>query len=48
MTGRKTARNLFKSAYKLHGNLDLDDDGGLGVYPRDVRDAPQTVLVRNI
>ena len=46
--GAKNCSKLIWSAYKLHGNLDLDDDGGLGVYPRDVRDAPQTVLVRNI
>lgn len=51
LTGHDGAKNCSKliwSAYKLHGNLDLDVDGGLGVYPRDVRDAPGTVLVRNI
>jgi uncharacterized protein YycO len=51
LTGHDGAKNCSKliwSAFKLHGNLDLDVDGGLGVYPRDVRDAPGTVLVRNI
>ncbi|MFJ5565965.1 YiiX/YebB-like N1pC/P60 family cysteine hydrolase [Lysinibacillus xylanilyticus] len=51
LTGHDGAKNCSKliwSAYKVNGNLDLDVDGGLGVYPRDVRDAPDTVLVRNI
>ncbi|MQR94081.1 hypothetical protein [Fictibacillus phosphorivorans] len=46
--GDKNCSKLVWSAYKLYGNLDLDVDGGLGVYPRDVRDAPGTQLVRNI
>ncbi|KZE63812.1 hypothetical protein AWM68_11900 [Fictibacillus phosphorivorans] len=46
--GDKNCSKLIWSAYKLNGNLDLDVDGGLGVYPRDVRDAPDTKLVRNI
>lgn len=46
--GDKNCSKLVWSAYKLNGNLDLDVDGGLGVYPRDVRDAPGTQLVRNI
>ncbi|MCM3731901.1 hypothetical protein M3196_09510 [Fictibacillus nanhaiensis] len=46
--GDKNCSKLIWSAYKLNGNLDLDVDGGLGVYPRDVRDAPGTSLVRNI
>ncbi|OOE14829.1 hypothetical protein [Fictibacillus arsenicus] len=46
--GDKNCSKLIWSAYKLNGNLDLDVDGGLGVYPRDVRDAPDTRLVRNI
>ncbi|KMY28992.1 hypothetical protein ACZ11_17845 [Lysinibacillus xylanilyticus] len=51
LTGHDGAKNCSKliwSAYKVNGNLDLDVDGGLGVYPRDVRDASDTVLVRNI
>lgn len=47
-TGAKNCSKLIWSAYKLNGSLDLDVDGGLGVYPRDVRDAKGTVLVRNI
>ncbi|MCM3720103.1 hypothetical protein [Fictibacillus phosphorivorans] len=46
--GDKNCSKLIWSAYVLHGNLDLDVDGGLGVYPRDVRDAPDTRLIRNI
>ena len=46
--GAKNCSKLIWSAYKLNGNLDLDKDKGLGVYPRDVRDAPGTKLVRNI
>ncbi|MDW0108892.1 hypothetical protein [Sporosarcina aquimarina] len=47
-TGAKNCSKLIWSAYKLNGSLDLDVNGGLGVYPRDVRDAKSTALVRNI
>ncbi|MBK3497151.1 hypothetical protein JFL43_20420 [Viridibacillus sp. YIM B01967] len=47
-TGAKNCSKLIWSAYMLKANLDLDKDGGLGVYPRDVRDAEDTELVRNI
>ncbi|MCM3240297.1 hypothetical protein M3589_21755 [Heyndrickxia oleronia] len=46
--GAKNCSKLIWSAYKLNGNLDLDKNKGLGVYPRDVRDASGTKLVRNI
>ncbi|MGR5999243.1 YiiX/YebB-like N1pC/P60 family cysteine hydrolase [Bacillus cereus] len=46
--GAKNCSKLIWSAYKLHGGLDLDKDGGAGVYPRDVRDAQKTSLIRNI
>jgi uncharacterized protein YycO len=46
--GDKNCSKLIWSAYKLNGSLDLDVDGGFGVYPRDVRDAKQTAVVRNI
>lgn len=46
--GDKNCSKLIWSAYKLNGNLDLDKDGGFGVYPRDVRDDSKTTLVRNI
>ncbi|MBG9716009.1 YiiX/YebB-like N1pC/P60 family cysteine hydrolase [Bacillus cereus] len=46
--GAKNCSKLIWSAYKLHGGLDLDKDGGAGVYPRDVRDAKQTSKIRNI
>lgn len=47
-TGDKNCSKLIWSAYKLNGNLDIDVDKGLGVYPRDVRDSKDTKLVRNI
>jgi len=47
-TGAKNCSKLIWSAYQLYGNLDLDVDGGWGVYPRDIRDATNTMLVRNI
>ncbi|MFB7140080.1 YiiX/YebB-like N1pC/P60 family cysteine hydrolase [Gottfriedia sp. NPDC056225] len=47
-TGDKNCAKLVWSAYKLKSGLDLDKDKGLGVYPRDVRDAKDTTLVRKI
>ncbi|WP_110113500.1 YiiX/YebB-like N1pC/P60 family cysteine hydrolase [Bacillus sp. CGMCC 1.16541] len=44
----KNCSKLVWSAFLLKAGLDLDKDKGLGVYPRDVRDAPDTTLVRNI
>lgn len=46
--GAKNCSKLIWSAYLLKGNLDLDVDKGFGVYPRDVRDAKQTVFKRKI
>lgn len=45
--GDKNCSKLIWSAYQINGGLDLDKDGGLGVYPRDVRDAKQTTIIRN-
>lgn len=47
-SGAKNCSKLIWSAYLLNGGLDLDVDKGLGVYPRDVRDAPQTSHKRTI
>lgn len=47
-TGAKNCSKLIWSAYKLKASIDLDVDGGLGVYPRDVRDASATTKVRDI
>ncbi|MFF3021571.1 YiiX/YebB-like N1pC/P60 family cysteine hydrolase [Gottfriedia sp. NPDC057948] len=47
-TGDKNCAKLVWSAYKLKADLDLDKDKGSGVYPRDVRDAKDTTLVRKI
>ena len=46
--GNKNCSKLVWSAYKLKAKIDLDDDGGTGVYPRDVRDAKETKFVANI
>ncbi|MGG2026802.1 YiiX/YebB-like N1pC/P60 family cysteine hydrolase [Gottfriedia sp. S16(2024)] len=46
--GDKNCAKLVWSAYKLKADLDLDKDKGSGVYPRDVRDAKDTTLVRKI
>ncbi|QKE73085.1 hypothetical protein HPK19_09830 [Arthrobacter citreus] len=46
--GDKNCAKLVWSAYKLKSGLDLDKDKGSGVYPRDVRDAKDTTLVRKI
>lgn len=34
--GAKNCSKLVWSAYKVKANLDLDKDGGLGVYPKDI------------
>jgi uncharacterized protein YycO len=44
----KNCSKLVWSAYKLKAKINLDDDGGTGVYPRDVRDAKETKFVTNI
>lgn len=46
--GAKNCSKLIWSAFKLKGNMDLDKDKGLGVYPRDVRDASQTAHKRTV
>ncbi|MGE7621589.1 YiiX/YebB-like N1pC/P60 family cysteine hydrolase [Viridibacillus sp. NPDC096237] len=45
--GDKNCSKLIWSAYLLKAGLDLDVDKGLGVYPRDVRDATQTTYIRS-
>ena len=34
--GDKNCSKLVWSAYKVEGNVDLDSNGGLGVYPKDI------------
>ena len=46
--GAKNCSKLIWSAFLQYGGLDLDVDKGFGVYPRDVRDASQTRLIRVI
>ncbi|WOV88203.1 hypothetical protein QWT69_03500 [Sporosarcina oncorhynchi] len=46
--GAKNCSKLIWSAFKLKGNMDLDVNKGLGVYPRDVRDASQTAHKRTV
>ncbi|HEX5741446.1 MAG TPA: hypothetical protein VFY17_07845 [Pilimelia sp.] len=46
--GAKNCSKLVWSAYRATAGLDLDANGGLGVYPRDVRDAAQSTTYRLI
>ncbi|GGJ87772.1 hypothetical protein GCM10010123_16680 [Pilimelia anulata] len=46
--GAKNCSKLVWSAYRATGGPDLDRNGGAGVYPRDVRDAPQSTVYRVI
>ncbi|PCK15369.1 hypothetical protein CEY02_20810 [Bacillus pumilus] len=46
--GNKNCSKLIWSAFKLKAKIDIDKNGGLGVYPRDVRDSGYTKLVRTI
>lgn len=51
LTGHVGAKNCSKlvwSAYRATAGLDLDVNGGLGVYPRDVRDATRSATYRLI
>lgn len=36
LTGDKNCSKLVWAAYKTAGNLDIDSNGGIGVYPRDI------------
>ncbi|GGK37740.1 hypothetical protein GCM10010124_33180 [Pilimelia terevasa] len=47
-TGAKNCSKLIWSAYRVTGGMDLDANGGAGVYPRDVRDAAQSTTYRVI
>lgn len=46
--GSKNCSKLIWSAFKLKAKIDIDKNGGLGVYPRDVRDSGYTKLVRKV
>ncbi|WP_281215415.1 hypothetical protein [Bacillus altitudinis] len=46
--GNKNCSKLIWSAFKLKAKIDIDKNGGLGVYPRDVRDSGYTKLVRKV
>lgn len=46
--GAKNCSKLIWSAYKVKAKIDLDKDRGLGVYPRDIRDAKQTNKVMSL
>ncbi|ODG90587.1 MULTISPECIES: YiiX/YebB-like N1pC/P60 family cysteine hydrolase [Bacillaceae] len=47
-SGAKNCSKLVWSAFKEKAGLDLDVDKGLGVYPRDVRDAKDTTKVKTL
>ncbi|MGW5982717.1 YiiX/YebB-like N1pC/P60 family cysteine hydrolase [Bacillus mycoides] len=44
--GAKNCSKLVWSAFLLKANIDLDKDGGLGVYPRDIRDSGYTSTIK--
>jgi uncharacterized protein YycO len=39
---------LVYKAYKRSVNIDLDGDGGLGVYPKDILNSPKTTTYQTI
>ncbi|UTR13934.1 hypothetical protein MM221_15145 [Salipaludibacillus sp. LMS25] len=50
-TSKKGAKNCSKlvwSAYKLKAGIDIDKNGGKGVYPKDIRDSSHTVTYKTI
>ncbi|GIN63366.1 hypothetical protein J27TS8_33590 [Robertmurraya siralis] len=47
-TGKKNCSKLVWSAYIQYGGIDIDKDGGLGVYPRDIRDSHYTKTYKTI
>jgi hypothetical protein len=46
--GAKNCSKLVWGAYLLKAGLDIDKNGGAGVYPRDMRDSGHTVTYKTI
>lgn len=46
--GDKNCSKLLWSAFILNAGIDIDNDKGLGVYPRDIRDSNYLLHVRNL
>ena len=46
--GAKNCSKLLWSAFMLNGNIDIDANGGAGVYPKDIRDSSYTVTYQTI
>jgi uncharacterized protein YycO len=46
--GNKNCSKLVWSSFILKASLDVDKDGGAGVYPRDIRDSSLTKTVKTI
>jgi len=44
--GNKNCSKLIWSAFKFKAKIDINKNGGLRVYPRDVRDSGYTKFVR--
>ncbi|MEH7059239.1 YiiX/YebB-like N1pC/P60 family cysteine hydrolase [Bacillus wiedmannii] len=44
--GAKNCSKLVWSAFLLKANIDIDKDGGFGVYPRDIRDSNYTSTIK--
>lgn len=47
-TGDKNCSKLVWSAYQLNGGLDIDSNGGTGVYPNDIKNSSLTSTYKTI
>lgn len=45
--GDKNCSKLVWCAFKEKANIDIDKDGGLGVYPVDIRDSPMFLTLKS-
>lgn len=46
LTGDKNCSKLVWAAYKSAGNLDIDTNGGIGVYPKDILNYSQSSVYK--
>lgn len=47
-TGDKNCSKLLWSAYTLKASIDIDSNGGLGVYPKDIKDSSYVKTYKTI
>lgn len=45
--GDKNCSKLVWCAFKEKAKIDIDKDGGLGVYPVDIRDSPMFLTLKS-